>query len=57
MSDLHLPDLLRLFFWPAPLPGLGRRIRSDYTRKTAEDIVYRGLGALRECLLAKGHAP
>ncbi len=48
-------DALTLYLLGHTVPEIARLL--EHTRKTAENIVYRGLGALRECLLAKGHAP
>jgi RNA polymerase sigma-70 factor (ECF subfamily) len=48
-------DALTLYLLGHSVPEIARLL--DHTCKTAENIVYRGLRALRQCLQAKGHAP
>lgn len=46
---------LVLYLLGHSVPEIARLL--DHSPKTAENIVYRGLAALRRCLAAKGHTP
>ncbi len=48
-------DALTLYLLGHSVPEISRLL--DHTRKTAENIVYRGLAALRSCVEAKGYRP
>jgi RNA polymerase sigma-70 factor, ECF subfamily len=48
-------DALTLYLLGHSVPEISRLL--DHTRKTAENVVYRGLAALRGCVEAKGYRP
>lgn len=48
-------DALTLYLLGHSVPEIARLL--DHTRKTAENIVYRGLAVLRSCVEAKGYRP
>jgi len=54
-AQQRVRDALTLYLLGHSVPEIAALLK--HTRKTAENIVYRGLGALRTCLKAKGHTP
>jgi len=48
-------DALTLYLLGHSVPEISKLL--DHTRKTAENIVYRGLTVLRRCVEAKGYRP
>ena len=54
-AQQRVRDALTLYLLGHSVPEIASLL--NHTRKTAENIVYRGLGALRTCLRSKGHTP